>query len=199
MDLFAYTQIHDLEAIANQNGIEIPRLRGYRLMKYEKPVSREEIAEQLKDAAIDAALTLCRCSRPWDINSPFTIICDDTNRLVDCYLIHRISGGGYKEYIGIRWDRIHGKKRKALKREIKKAKRRVIAQYAMWNQFAGREDVLYIHSRMGGGNWKTYAAKDSIISQPWFLGRVDDWYDQTYCDFYAKINPVEIGGESDET
>lgn len=32
MDLFAYTQIEDLEEIAKENGIECPRLRGYRLM-----------------------------------------------------------------------------------------------------------------------------------------------------------------------
>lgn len=35
MDLGAYVNIEDLDAIAKANGIDIPRLRGYRLMKEE--------------------------------------------------------------------------------------------------------------------------------------------------------------------
>ena len=38
MDIGAYVQIDDLDKIAKENGIEVPRLRGYRLMKDEKPV-----------------------------------------------------------------------------------------------------------------------------------------------------------------
>jgi len=40
---------------------------------------------------------------------------------------------------------------------------------------------------MGGDNWRNFENKDSILKQPWFLDRVDDWWDSTYCDFYAKI------------
>ena len=36
MDLGAYAQIDDLSEIARRNGIEVPRLRGYRLMKDER-------------------------------------------------------------------------------------------------------------------------------------------------------------------
>jgi hypothetical protein len=42
---------------------------------------------------------------------------------------------------------------------------------------------------MGGNNWKNYSDKDKIVFQPWFLDRVDDWWDGTYCDFYAKLDP----------
>ena len=36
MDLYAYLQIEDYDALAKANGIEIPRLRGYRWMENEK-------------------------------------------------------------------------------------------------------------------------------------------------------------------
>lgn len=40
MDLGAYGQIENLKSIAEANNIDIPRLRGYRLMKNERIVKR---------------------------------------------------------------------------------------------------------------------------------------------------------------
>ena len=37
MDLFAYSQIDDFDHLLEDNNIEIPRLRGVRLMSQEKP------------------------------------------------------------------------------------------------------------------------------------------------------------------
>ena len=37
MDLYAYTQIDELEELMKANDIEVPRLRGVRLMSQEKP------------------------------------------------------------------------------------------------------------------------------------------------------------------
>ena len=37
MDLFAYSQINDFDHLLKDNNIEIPRLRGVRLMSQEKP------------------------------------------------------------------------------------------------------------------------------------------------------------------
>lgn len=96
-------QIEDIEKIAKDNGIEVPRLRGYRLMKYEKPVNVSKMNKQ---------------------------------------------------------------------REI-------------WNKYAGRDDILYIHARIGGNNWPHY--HDQVDTKPWFLEKVDDSFDSTYCDIYAKI------------
>ena len=39
MDLGAYANIEDLDEIAKKNNIEVPRLRGYRLMSEETPVN----------------------------------------------------------------------------------------------------------------------------------------------------------------
>lgn len=188
MDLYAYSQVENLEYIAKANGIDIPRLRGYRLMKDEEPVSQEKINELKKECEIPEVEWLC-CARPiWRANADLHISDEESDILKDYYLIKEKDEDGNDRYVGIRWDRIHGRKRKILKFEIKKQKRKIQEQFDTWNKYVGREDVLYIHSRMGGGNWKYYEDKASIINQPWFLDRVDDHWDSTYCDFYAKID-----------
>ena len=183
MDLGAYIQIADLDKIAKENGIEIPRLRGYRLMKDEELISQDEIKRMKKDCVIEVVEKLC-CSKPfWSPNPKCRIYNAYTDYLRDYYLLKNKDNN----YVDVRWDRIHGKKRKILKYAIKKKQRIIQAQYDVWNKYAGKEGVLYIHSRMGGSNWDTYEEKDSILKQPWFLDRVDDCWDKTYCDFYARI------------
>ncbi len=109
MDLCAYMQIDDIDEIARKNNIEVPRLRGYRLMKDEKPIN-------ISDRVVN-------------------------------------------------------------KRQTK--------QLELWNKYAGREDILYIHARIGGNNWSRY--HDQVDTKPWFLEKVDDSFDSTYCDIYARI------------
>lgn len=190
MDLYAYSQIDDLDKIAKDNGIEVPRLRGYRLMKDEEPVSNEEIKKMIKDCEIEVVKDLCESEPFWSINSCSHILSRYTDFLKEFFLIKTHDKDNYNEYIGIRWDRIHGWKRKVLKFAIKKQKRRIRKQYDMWNKYAGREDVLYIHSRIGGNNWNYYGGNE-LTKQPWFLGKVDDNFDSTYCDIYAKIKTEE--------
>lgn len=122
MDLLAYMQISDLEEIARKNNIEIPRLRGYRLMKNESIVSETDLEQ---------------------------------------YLI-------------------------ALPNNHIKTKNKLLDQFSTWNKYAGQEGILYIHARIGGNNWKAYGGPE-LKKQPWFLEKVDDAFDSTYCDIYAKI------------
>lgn len=187
MDLFAYGQIEDLQKVADDNGIEIPRLRGYRLMKHEQPISKETIEEAKKFAEIRVVMNLCAARPVWNPNSDIWVGSDETDRLERRYLSSHVDDMGV-HWTGVRWDRIHGRKRRILKREIKRQRQRIQNQYDMFNKYAGREDVLYIHSRMGGDNWKYWNGKVELMRQPWYLDRVDDHYDGTYCDFYAKIN-----------
>lgn len=187
MDLYAYAQIEDLEEIAKKNGIDIPRLRGYRLMENEEPVSQDAIDKLKKECEVDVVDHLCAAKPFWSAHPEYLICWDYVDRLKEYYLTKNSDG----EYDGIRWDRIHGWKRRVLKFELKKEKRKVQKQYDIWNKYAGQKGVLYIHSRMGGNNWKYYEHKADITNQPWFLDRVDDHWDTTYCDFYAKINESE--------
>lgn len=177
MDLGAYAKIEDLSEIAKSNSIEVPRLRGYRLMKDETAISKESISEMLKNAEHYVCEQLC-CSVPfWNPNSSSSEYSWRTDLNCDYYMTK--SGE-------IRWDRIHGKKRKILKFEIKKQQRRILNQFETFNKYVGREDVLYIHSRIGGGNWYYYGGPE-LTNQPWFIEKVDDCFDNTYCDIYARI------------
>lgn len=186
MDLGAYANINDLGKIAKDNNIEVPRLRGYRLMKDEKIVSSEEIKRMMNDCEIEVCKDLC-CANPfWSANAFCHSFSSWTDYLLKYYLIESVNEKGFKKYTGIRWDRIHGWKRKILKFEIKKQKRKIQKQFDVWNKYAGKENVLYIHARIGGGNWDCFGGNE-LMKESWFLDRVDDYFDETYCDIYASI------------
>ena len=200
MDLYAYAQIPIYEEVAKENGIEIPRLRGYRLMSEEEPFSVEAIKEMKKESEIEVVENLCEGTPFWSENPVFYSICDErTDRLKLRYLNAKYDSKGVVKYTSIRWNRIHGKKRKILKFMIKKKHRAIEKQYGLWNKYAGKENVLYIHSRIGGSNFDYYDPNHDTLKQPWFLDRVDDYFDTTYCDFYAKIKPIDdIDGKDDD-
>lgn len=170
MDLEAYMQIEDLGKIAKQNGIEIPRLRGYRLMKDEKTITNEEINDMIKNAEINISIYYFNTKSDW--RKSYYLVSSKFNN--------------NRRFVGIRWDRIHGRKRKELKFAVKQAKKAVLAQWNMWNKYAGKENVLCIHARIGGANWN-YFGGEELRKQHWFLDKVDDAFDNTYCNIYARI------------
>lgn len=185
MDLGAYVQIESLSKIAKDNGIEVPRLRGYRLMKNEESFDIKQIDK--KEIALDCVKELC-CGKPfWNPNSDLVRFNDWTDYLCNYYMTKSKDDNECKRYTEVRWDRIHGWKRKVLKTYIHNEYMRQRRQWDVWNKYAGKDDILYIHARIGGGNW-TYYSKE-VVDKPWFLEKVDDAYDSTYCDIYAKIKP----------
>ena len=186
MDLYAYANIGLLERIAKNNSIDVPRLRGYRLMSYEEIMTKEVIDGAAEYMAIVTAKNLCQAVPFWSPNPHYHMYSDQISRLCKYYL----ETNENHDYCGIRWDRIHGKKRKILKFEIKKNKRAVIKQLETFNKYVGREDVLMIHARIGGNNWEYFEGPTKIANQPWFLEKVDDHFDRTYCDIYAKVTRV---------
>ena len=190
MDLYAYTRIDELEKIAKENNIEVPRLRGYRLMSEEEKVSDKYI-DNLKNCCETRVLKdLCSAYPNWSLNPIYHYLNNHTHYLYDKYCIKKYTEDGRFAYVGVKWNKIHGKKRKILKYAIKKQKQAIQEQYDMWNKYVGRDDVLYIHARIGGNNW-SYFNGNEITRQSWFLGKADDYFDCTYCDIYAKINKIE--------
>lgn len=185
MDLLAYMQISNLEKIAKKNNIEIPRLRGYRLMKNEQPISEEEIARLLKESEITVCERLCRSEPFWAAKANYISHNRKTDILCAQYLVTDPENDS--NFVDINWEKIKGKKLTVLKAEIEKAKARITDQFDLWNKYAGQEGILYIHARIGGNNWKAYGGQE-LKKQPWFLEKVDDAFDSTYCDIYAKIN-----------
>lgn len=180
MDLGAYVQIDNLNALMARNGIIVPRLRGLRLMSQEKALSPDDIAKIAHEYAIYVCENLCEAD--FKLNSWCFELSERTRRIKRKYLIY-----DNHEPVDVRWSNVHGKKRKAFKYAIKRANRRTRTQYTLFNHYCGRSDILYIHARIGGGNW-SYYGKD-VKDQPWFICKVDDAFDSTYCDIYARINP----------
>lgn len=54
MDIGAYAKINDLSTILASTGVNIPRLRGLRLMAMEERITEEEIKEMTASAEVDA-------------------------------------------------------------------------------------------------------------------------------------------------
>ena len=176
MDLWAYGNIGNLDELAKKNGIDCPRLRGYRLMKDEEPIDIREFLVENK-VEYDCADYLCRTSPFWDPNAGCSNFCPETDLIAKYYTD--------KQNKTIRWDRIHGWKRRVLKTYIHNTVAVFKKQYEAWNRYVGRDDILYIHARIGGGNWSYYWKQ--VVYQPWFIEKVDDGFDSTYCDIYARI------------
>ncbi len=191
MDLYAYAQIESIGEVMNQNGINVPRLRGLRLMKDETPLAKEQIEKKSLDIGLQECEFLC-CSN-FTIDSNWHEFSDRTMRTKKKYLIK-----DQDEFvIGIRWNVAHGDKRKKFKYVLKRARKKVGKTYEVFNKYCGRDDVLYIHARIGGLNWVPYGGRE-LAQQDWFLEKVDDPFDNTYCDIYAKIKSPLTGGIKNE-
>ena len=152
MDLGAYANISELNKVAVDNGIHVPRLRGYRLMKDEDTL---RITPDDMDAiSSEICEDLCHSEPFWKENTCVYSYCQRTDRIEEYYLKRDDSGEWPKK--AVRWDRIHGWKRKVLKTAIHNQMAKFKKQYDVWNKYVGRDDVLYIHARIGGGNWQYY-------------------------------------------
>jgi hypothetical protein len=200
MDLAAYANIGNIDSIAKANGIEVPRLRGYRVMENEKPVTDEEIKEMLENAVVYAADEFCERIPAFSMNPRFIEYSSDTDYRKERFLIRKTvmwTDSPHRETVGIRWDKIHGKRRKVLKYMIKKSQKALKDNIAAWNRYAGKENVLYIHARIGGNNWDYYGGKE-LEEKPWFIEKVDDAWDCTYCDIYAKADLSGVKDEKEE-
>jgi hypothetical protein len=187
MDLYAYTQIENLEEILEKMNIEIPRLRGLRLMKVEEPITDEKLKKALNENLIEHAEFILTSdyfdtgwwshTYPTPPNKKKYIVYDKDEKVV-----------------AIRWDKLHGKKRKQLKYMLKQYEKAFWKQMNMFNSFCGK-DVLYVHARIGGSNWNYYQC-DYIIKYPQYLDRCNDYWDCTYCDIYFDISEVKDYGST---
>ena len=65
-------------------------------------------------------------------------------------------------------------------------------QMRVYNSYCGKDNIYMIHARIGGSlddewsNWSNYNGAE-IIKKPWFIEKVDDDFDSTYCDIYVKF------------
>lgn len=187
MDIGAYAKINDLSTILDSTGINIPRLRGLRLMAMEERITEEEIKEMTASAEVDAVEDLVRACPPWSVNSDCHSYCRRTDDNLKRFLVYTKNENGYERPTAVRWGKIHGKRRKKIKLLAKTQIRHIRKSIDTFNKYAGRKDVLYVHARIGGNNW-VFCGGQQVAEHPAFIERVDDWCDSTYCDIYLKID-----------
>lgn len=184
MDLLAYVKIDEFEEVMKNNGIEVPRLRGLRLMSEEKPIY-DYIPEDLEYDVLKywVASDFGKDKYGYTFSSW-------TDEMTDYLTYPAYKDDDGNEVRKIDWKKLRRKEKKYLKLKIKHRIREIKEQYEMFNKYCGRDDVLYIHARIGGLNWSDYGGNE-LRKQPWFLDKVDDSFDGTYCDIYAKIEPIK--------
>lgn len=179
MDLGAYAQIDNLNKVMIENGISVPRLRGLRWMKDEMKVTEEDIQNAIKQQW----LWFCEqaiCS-DFQFDADWSEYSERTRRLERKYLIKDKDGNS----VDVNWNKAHGKKRKLFKYCKKQAEKRIRRTFDVFNKYCGQDNILYIHARIGGLNWIPYGGLE-ISKQLWFIEKVDDYFDDTYCDIYAR-------------
>ena len=187
MDLGAYVQIADLDTLAKANGIEVNRLRGYRLMKDEEPV---DIAEICKDKEVEFCEELCRMK--WDPNSPWSSWGPDTDAYCRTYINNYDKRSEDGVECSVNWDAMLPEEQEILHSYIEKRLEQYRTQWELWNSFCGKANVLYIHARQGTSNWSE-TTFHNYEKEPWYLGGCNDAYDSSYCDMYAKVQPIIPG------
>ena len=185
MDLYAYAQIDELEEIMKANDIEVPRLRGLRLMSKETP-EYNYIPDNLEFNVLEDWV-----ASDFGRDKVFQVYSSWARELTErLSYISKIDDYG-DEVRKINWRLLKRKDKKYLKLEIKHRIKEYRKQFETFNKYCGRDDVLYIHARIGGGNGSYYDGLE-LSKQPWFIEKVDDAFDSTYCDIYAKIEHLKV-------
>lgn len=186
MDLYAYSQIEDLNEILKVNNIEISRLRGIRLMKNEEKVPQEEIEKLVNEQKFNNAITWLqqKCWWCWDSSKA------DKKR--KCFVYKTVPSeyreGEFEEKIvAIKWDKVRRKDRNRIKLKNRADEKRIRTNLEMFNSYVGK-DVLYVHARQGGGNRDYYPID---IKHPMYLSDCDDYFDSTYCDIYYDLTKAK--------
>lgn len=193
MDIGAYAQIDNLGKVAEANDIYIPRLRGYRLMSEETEI---DVEKAILDNNTEVECCKDLIEQSWTRSGWFSFS-SETEARCNRYMVKNPNYGvngaedEWREYKSVRWDRLHGKHKRMLKLDIKTKNKRIRNQFNTFNKYVGRDDVMMIHARIGGYNWAYYGGAE-LGQQPWFIEKVDDAYDSTYCDIYVRIDPNTV-------
>lgn len=188
MDLYAYSQIEDLEDILKDLNIVVPRLRGVRLMKISKPVSQEEIEKRIKETKVKNCVQWLR-ERSWNCWSSW-----NENKKHPSFIYGKVFNEYTEEYeievIDINYSKIKRKDRNIINLKNKEDENRIRKDFELWNKYCGK-DVLYVHTRAGGGN-RIWCRTDEVKQHPLYLEDCDDSFDSTYCSIYFDITGVDL-------
>lgn len=155
--------------------VYIPRLRGFINLDNPYKISRVEIARIKNEANYDCLHNMVYALPMWNSNTRCHWY--NNRRMIKEKRL-------YKEGLGINWDLIHGKHRKDLKFMIKKRMRNEQKVWELREKYSGLPGYRMAYARIGGGNWDTY--RYEVETEPWFVEKVDDAFDNTYCYIIIK-------------
>lgn len=178
MDLYAFSKIDDYATLLKENGIDICRLRGIRCMGDEEPQDEESTKRYISEKSLDIVRDIARKTgnSRWFIPLCWSHDCKTDKR------VYKWTKDGF-----IHWEHINGRRRKAIKYLIKKAKRNVKTFDELFNKYVGRADVFMVHTKTGSDSWVHF----DYTGEPWCLGQVDDLWDETYQYVFVKVNVEE--------
>lgn len=161
----------DKESLLNK----IPRARAIEMMSDKEPLLSDSVSELKKQSELDIYKRAC-ISYP--LFSPDSNVHEYSNK-TDAVQKKFLNKNGE-----LKWNLVHGKRRKRIKFAIKKANKKIDKFRELWNKYASKKDVACVMARIGGENWK----EQDIENGPWFLEKVDDWFDETYCYIFCKMD-----------
>lgn len=69
----------------------------------------------------------------------------------------------------------------------RRSSRTAYKQLITFNKYVKQEDVWMIHARISKKSWIVNGGRD-IEKQSWFIEKVTDGMDATYCDIYVRVN-----------
>ena len=145
MDLYANAQIEKLKGLVESNGIKVPSLRGYRLMKDETPYAQDEYDKGLRELIATEWWLAAERDPEYRFHS--------IDEFINGLRPKHIPKGYLSERTGRRPHTV------SFFQQLEETKARWKRQVCLWNRYAGQEEVLYIHSRMGwglyNGNYRT--------------------------------------------
>lgn len=154
---------------------EIPRARAIEMMSDNEPLLSDTVSELKKQSELDIYKRACTSDPLFTPDAYIHEYSDKTNAVQKKFLDKNGE---------LKWNLVHGKGRKRIKFAIKKANKKIDKFRELWNKYAGKKDVACVRARIGGYYWD----KQDIENKPWFLEKVDDWFDETYCYIFCKID-----------
>lgn len=161
-------------------------------------VSQEELGKMLKAIEKDAVIEYCFSL---DRNSTSNNCMYTSFKRLRKYI--RFSPNGSDFISSIRWENIHGKRRKAIKRCIKKVSKKtkpmIIEQIRTWNKYAGKQGFGYIYvNKSIAESIKKYMAImgesenfEILEIVPWYRTVLAAYYDDNIYAVFFKKNKEE--------
>lgn len=176
------------EALLAAIGVEVPRFRGLEAMSEAEPVSAADVEREVAAERLCTAEELIRSTPMWSLNPRYVSL----DWVTDAKVRYFMKVDKNRVPTEVKWGRIHGQRRRNLKRALGLADRRVRDYYGAYNSFAGARDVVRVHAK--AGSWAHVGGRElaGFANRAAFIRKVDEPHDKSCCDIYLRADPALI-------